>query len=663
MQQNFELSILLRDHAQKLANQGVQTGQDAGFLPDKKTIQRAVDALEEMGLVKVLKTAIVDGNRKNSLQQPTTIIYLPEKSQEEINAFIESLHKPYKQTQILSSARAVLDGVEYSKMSKARRKKRDKEKDEEVHEVDVLDMMGPRRQFLEDRQTVAQLFGFLLGRQRRAQELHLYTLNHILSDSPADTVISVEQRIISSKFWKEDYPLGSFCAIIPAQSYIPYLESAQHDPVALNQSLKSLDVRLQRALKVQHARTRHRLLDLLRLLTCLRLITPLQEDDAGSIVMEGSNEGSEEVSSRRFEPVEMPQGKSADLPDYWIFSGHAPVWLLSSAKFTSQKIEEAPPFYADVPLSSVEDAAAYWSLLRKLCDRQSNLSLGDTPGGSGSAVQPFTIPAAELASLCNYRSWTSDYRLSKLQQEYLKGMIDIATLSTPLDDPARLMQAAFITCAPQQVVYEYFSAQKEKLVGAATRIERRRLRADGSSRQAMKRALSAKAEKHLQNIGSQWDEIVAELVDGDLTPEEEEQLRPLRSRYITVGGQVDREKVKALISNIVRNPVRSAKKRHKKLTNKTLLPRSVEVEHIEEAMPDIEVLFTHRTVPLPPFVNHPSTEDGFPPLPLIVNPLHERKVADLVSGMGPAPQEPLAPRKKTTGPKGKFALEWLITLR
>ena len=111
MQQNFELSILLRDHAQKLADQGVQTGQDAGFLPDKKTIQRAVDALEEMGLLKVLKTAIVDGNRKNSLQQPTTIIHLPEKSQEEINAFIESLHKPYKQTQILSSAGAVIDGV------------------------------------------------------------------------------------------------------------------------------------------------------------------------------------------------------------------------------------------------------------------------------------------------------------------------------------------------------------------------------------------------------------------------------------------------------------------------------------------------------------------------------------------------------------------------
>lgn len=101
--------------------------------------------------------------------------------------------------------------------------------------------MGPRQKFLEDRQTVAQLFGLLLGRSRRAQELYLFTLSHILSESPSPSVISVEERIISTDYWTDDYPLGSFCAIIPTQVYVPYLEAVQGDPEALNEPLKSLD--------------------------------------------------------------------------------------------------------------------------------------------------------------------------------------------------------------------------------------------------------------------------------------------------------------------------------------------------------------------------------------------------------------------------------------
>lgn len=652
MQQNLEMAILLRDHVQNLVNQGVQTGQDAGFLPDKRTIVKAVDTLEEMGLLKVLKTAIVDGNRKNSLQQPTTLLYLPEKTQEDINSFIESLHKPYKQTQGLTPLRAVNDVVEYSKVTnKTLRKTKEKEKVPEVHAVDVLSMMGPRKKFLEDRQTIAQLFGFLLGRLRRAQELHLYTLSHVLSDSPASTVISAEQKIVSTKFWTEDYPLGSFCAIIPAQSYIPYLESAQLDPVALNQPLKSLDVRLQRALKVQHARTRHRLLDLLRLLCSLQLVIPLEESDTGSIVINDPGDGGEQ---RAFEPTELPHGKSADMPDYWQLSDQAPVWLFSLAKFTSQKIEEAPPFYADMSLLTVEDATSYWSLLRKLCDRQSSLTFAEGQN-NGTSTRLFTVPAAELASLCNHRSWTSSYRLSKIQEDYLKGLIDVSTLTTPLDDPARLMQAAFLTCAPQQIVYDYFSSQKDKLSGAAERIQRRQLRVDGSSQQAVKRAVAAKAEKHLQNIGSQWDAIVAELVERDLIPEEEEQLRPLRSRYIIVGGQVDKDKIKDLILNIIRNPVLSAKRRHKKLTGKTLLPRSVEVEHIEQAIPEVEAVFKSRFGPIRQPIHQSVAEDGFPPLPPPVN-LQSKTVAELISEMDYSHRAPaLSKKKKGDTPHSRYS--------
>ncbi|CAG8698082.1 11493_t:CDS:1, partial [Acaulospora colombiana] len=132
-------------------------------------------------------------------------------------------------------------------------------------------LVGPRQPFLEDRQTLAQLYGFLLGKCRRAQELHLFTFSHIISSSPASTVISMQEKIIAADYWTEDFPLGSFCAIIPAHTYIPYLESIQNEPQSLNQPLKSLDSRLQAALKVKHAKTRVRLLELLTILVGLKL--------------------------------------------------------------------------------------------------------------------------------------------------------------------------------------------------------------------------------------------------------------------------------------------------------------------------------------------------------------------------------------------------------
>lgn len=94
MQLNTEMAIYLREHVQELAENGIQTGQSAGLLSDKKTIVRAVAALEERGQIKVVKTVILDPNRRGSLQQPTTIIYHPDTSQEKIQAFMATLQKP-----------------------------------------------------------------------------------------------------------------------------------------------------------------------------------------------------------------------------------------------------------------------------------------------------------------------------------------------------------------------------------------------------------------------------------------------------------------------------------------------------------------------------------------------------------------------------------------
>jgi hypothetical protein len=663
MQLNTEMALHLRDHVQELTENGIQTGQSAGFLSDKKTIGRAVAALEERSQVKVIKTVILDPNRRGSLQQPVTIIYHPNTSQEKIQAFIATLQKPYKATHIPATPVAG-EVVEYSKSSKRRVTV---PRGYTGQSEEIASVAGPRQKFLEDRQTVAQLFGFLLGRSRRAQELHLFTLSHILSESPSPSVISVEERIISTHYWTDDYPLGSFCAIIPTQVYVPYLEAAQGNQEALNEPLKSLDPSLRSTLKTNHARARIRFMELFTVLRALQLLTPLEADPDGPILV---NDARDDDAPKTFAEIEMPSSVTARPPTYWKFNKSAPIWLLAQAKFTSQIIEVEPPFYKDMPIVTMEDAVTYWSVLQRVSDRQTDFAAFDVTSES-ALPRPFNLSAAVLASLCNFRGWTSEYRLSKLQEEYLKEMVDIARLTTPLSDPTpdRLMQAAFVTCAPQQVICTFFAAQETKLEGAYRRIERKKQKtASGPSQEDLQKSLAQKAEKHLQDVGDRWDRLVNEQVGEVLNAEDEEKLRPLRSRYITVGGVVDEERLKELIETVMRNPVELVRKRYQTASSKETIdqPMDDQIQQVEEAMPHLDRLFGPPRV-IPPAQSAPLDPTGFPPLPPLVTHQNTTPVIDIVYSMGtapegekPKPKRSRIPAKKGNGPKRKSPLLTII---
>ena len=650
MQLNTELAFHLRDHVQELSESGVQTGQGAAYLSDKKTIGRAVAALEGRGQVRLIKTVVLDPNRRGSLQQPTTVIYHPNKSQLEVQEFIATLQKPYKATQALSTPVITKEVIAFSKSAK--HKVVEQKPDTVPNTVDSAAVIGPRQTFLEDRQTIAQLFGFLLGRSRRAQELYLFTLNHILSDSPSQAVISVEERIISTHYWTEDYPLGSFCAIIPTQFYVPFLEAAQGNPETLNQPLKDLDPSLRRVLKVKHAGTRVRLMEILNILYALQLLTPLEEVPEGPIVV---SDAKGDQLHRRFAEIEMPTVAHANPPMFWRFNKKAPIWLLCLAKFTSQNIEVGPPFYKDLTISTVGDAVTYWSVLQKVCDRQTDFATFETSSDTQSS-KPFPLSPAMLASLCHYRGWIAEYRLSRLQEEYLKGMIDVDQLTTPLNDPTpdRLVQAAFITCAPQHVICAYFAAQAAKLESARERIERKRQRAPKHDRETLQNLFAQKAQKHLQELGDKWDALVRELAGDTLSPDDEEKLSPLRGRYITVGGMVDEEKLKTLIESVLRNPVESVRKRYQRISSKTsvTLPADVNIEQVEEAMPPPDRLF--RPVPQVTAPVRVASLDlsGFPPLPPLIAHQSPTSVVDIVRSMGAAPKGEVPTRKKIEGLKG-----------
>ncbi|KAG8848244.1 hypothetical protein FRB91_010998, partial [Serendipita sp. 411] len=466
LQINGELSITIQSHSKILENRGVETAIKSAFLMDKKTISKDVEAMGEKGLVKVLKTVVLDPNHRVSLQQPITIFYLPEVAQDEVQEFISGIHRSYRPTTPGANTRQIGSAVPFTKLKRAVTNRKGTST---ALSPDTLLVAEPRHQFLEDRQTVAQMFGFLLGKCRRAQELYLFTLRDMLSDNPSPNILSVENRIVATDYWTEDLPLGSFCAIIPAHTYIPYLEFAQSQPEILKQPLKSFDIRLRRGLKIKHAAVKARLREILVILAEIQLITPLSESPNGTVMVNNSG------NHMSLEAVTMPTSKKSPLPQFWRFEEQVPTWLLSLSKFSSQIIEQVPPFHRVLPTADTNNATVFWSFLQQICDRGSNFatlqSTSTPPDNARFLISPIT-----LACLCNLRAWTANYRLSRLQEDYLKRMIDVRTLTSPLDDPTpdRLVQASHITCAPQQVICDYFSARIENLKSGFLRLEARK---------------------------------------------------------------------------------------------------------------------------------------------------------------------------------------------
>ncbi|KAG8814423.1 hypothetical protein FRC17_001133 [Serendipita sp. 399] len=634
-----ELSVIVQSHSKSLEDQGIEAAIKSTFLMDKKTIAKDVETMEQKGLVKVIKTVILDPNRRVSLQQPATIFYLPEVSQEEVQKFIAGLNQPYKPTVARTNSRQIVDAVPFTKIKRPGTGKKDTNA---IPPLDGSKGLEPRHQFLEDRQTVAQLSGFLLGKCRRAQELHLFTLKDILSENPSHHILSVENRVVATDYWTEDFPLGSFCAIIPVYTYIPFLEHAQSHPDILNQPLKTFDLRLRRALKIKHASVRARFWELFTILAELQLVTPLDQHSDGTIVVEVNG------APKRLGATAMPTTKSLPLPQFWKFEENVPVWLLSLARFSSQMIVEVPPFHKMLSVSDTNSALVFWSFLQQICDRGSKFSslqsISTTPDETRFLLSPAT-----LACLCNLHAWTSEYRLSRLQEEFLNRMIDAAALTTPLDDPTpdRVVRASHVTCAPQRVICDYFASRMDKLKASLRRLEEKKQHAEmAQALIASKRdAFVQKAENHLVNLDRKWDALVLDVVGDDISEEVENQLQILRSRYITVGGMVDDERLKDLIRNTVHDPVESAKNRHHKqggqraAAQSTLRANQIHRTIPTPSMPRTEELsnFTPRTVPQQLETSEPTNVSHS--LPPLLSDRYKHTIKELISNMGPALSE------------------------
>lgn len=618
---NYELSLLWAEHIKALQDEGVVTSAPADARADRKTVMKIVGMLEESGQIKVIKTLSPDLQRRVSLKQPVTIAHLPEVPPEDVHQYILSIQNALKTLAVAPAPDAINDGdilpnprsVKQSVRSKRSRSPHDRQ----IHlPLPDPESYGARRPFLEDPLTLRQMAGYLLGRARRAQELHLFTLNHILHSNPSDHVISTEERVISVKYWFTDFPLGSFCAVVPLRRYIPYIERAQTDPDLLSQPLITLDADVYNGLEVRSHKSKERLLELLEILVNLKFVTPLVEVESENAEVVVEPRVSHPTMFNTFIP---PIFKAGKLPKYWRFNRIAPQYFYALAG------DEEPPLHRDAPLNTIDEAVNFWNFLKLQSDRQAVQPLVDLETQkTRSATGDYNCSRGVIATLTSLRGWRSKYVMSQVQIAYLRSIVDWKTGHTPLNDdtPSRLLEACYLTCAPETVVCEYLAYLHDRALAHLAAQQRRR-RENGSRKKMAQEAeirvaLANKTARHLQRLEREWLDLLKETYPEPLTDGQMIKLLPLRGRFVTNIGPFDKEKLIRLIKISLASGETG--------TSDTAAHASSEVP-----APKLDEVFSRTMVPCS---NATLPSSGRPALPPVVEHQDYQHIAALVTSMG-----------------------------
>jgi len=621
---SYELSSLWAEHIKALQGEGVVTSASADARADKKTVTKIVGMLEDSGQIKVIKTLSPDLQRRVSLKQPVTIAHLPGVSPEDVHQYILSIQNAFKTLTAAPPPDAINDADILPNPRSVRVRKKPVRNERSPSPYDRQSCLplpdpesyGVRRPFLEDQLTLRQMAGYLLGRARRAQELHLFTLNHILSPTPSDHVISVEERIISVKYWFTDFPLGSFCAVVPLRRYLPYIERAQTDPELLSQPLIKLDAEVYNGLEVRSHKSKERLLELLEILVNIKFVTPLVETELENAMIVVEPRALHPTAFNTFAPPILKVGK---LPKYWRFNYIAPQYLYALAG------DEEPPFHRDAPLHTIDDAVNFWNFLKLQSDLQAVKALVD-PGApqTQSITGDYSCSRVVIATLVSLRGWRSKYVLSQVQIAYLRSIVDWKTGHTPLNDdtPSRLLEACYLTCAPETVVCEYLAYLHDRAL-AHIAAQHRRRRENGARKKIsqeaeMRMALANRTARHLQMLERQWLDLLKETYPEPLTDGQMLKLLPLRGRFVTNIAPFDKEKLIRLIK------ISLASDRTEPLGETTHAGSELPAPHLDE-------VFSRSTVPGNSTI---LPGPGRPALPPIVERQDGQDVAALVVSMG-----------------------------
>ncbi|KAG2370198.1 hypothetical protein BDR07DRAFT_1386752 [Suillus spraguei] len=550
---------LLNDMAQR----GEPASAPSGTRIDKRTADATIKNMESRGRIKVLKTTVfsVTGSTR-----PACLIYLPDTPQEKINAFLHHLSHTAPVPNVLP-VKTFQEPVDFGSSNSVSQsttlplhllqiEKSGKDNDEhqvldaaKAEELFSYDSETIRDVLLTERTTVAQLYGFRVGKAARLRDFHVFTLG-LLEQHSSPRIVSHEHSMIDISLYQLDLPIAIYCSFIAVLSNDEELSKLIASAEGKETLVKDLPNRISAKLQVGKSRSKSRILELLDALRLLGLVTPYEPsaDDNADFTYTLSDGRTIALKVASFDGWRVSTPSTA--PQYWRFNETAPLYLWALS-------DSSPPYWRHVSVKSRCDGIAFWDELHKV-SRDVAYARSTVCPTHGTLGPPANTPL--LRFLRRRVSWDLDYRLTWHQKRYLDQSVDSATAHSPLDEEdadSQLQQICHVLSAPRAPVVAYLKEAAEKVLREMRKAQVRQKR-DEAEHCAMqnievKTMLQKKAEEAKLQRESDWEALLQRVHSGPLKGTVGIRIQAVRNRFIQSSSIRDTDRWRSEIESAIRD--------------------------------------------------------------------------------------------------------------
>ncbi|KAG2045206.1 hypothetical protein BDR03DRAFT_989022 [Suillus americanus] len=545
-----------------LAQRGEPASAPSGTRIDKRTADATIKNMESRGRVKVLKTTVfsVTGSTR-----PASLVYLPDIPQEKINAFLHHLShtapapnvppvKTFQEPVNFGASSSVsqcttlplhLLQIEKSRKDDDEHQVLDAAKAEELFAYDSETI---RDVLLTERTTVAQLYGFRVGKAARLRDFHVFTLG-LLEQHSSPRIASHEHSMIDISLYQFDVPIAIYCSFIAVVTYDEELSKLIASAEGRETLVRDLPNRISVKLQVGKSRSKTRVLELLDGLRLLGLVTPYEPstDDNADFTCALSDGRTVALKAASFDGWRVSAPSAA--PQYWRFNETAPLhlWALS---------DSSPPYWRHVSVKSRCDGVAFWDELHKV-SRDVAYARSTICPTHGTIGPPANTPLMRF--LRRRVSWDLEYRLTWHQKRYLDQSVDSATARSPLDEEdsdLQLQQICHVLSAPRAPVVAYLKEAVEKVLREIKKAQARQKR-DEAEHDTMqnieaKTMLQKKAKDAKLQRESDWEALLQRVHPEPLKGTIGIRIRAVRNRFIQSSSIRNTDRWQSEIENAVR---------------------------------------------------------------------------------------------------------------
>lgn len=530
---------------ESLAQAGEPTSSPVGTRIDKRTATATINSLEKKGKVKQLKTSVTT---LTGINRPACVVYLSHIEQSKINAFLTELSQSSQPpashlTQFVKIAKRMEYGAHSPSTCRGilplqllqmeqpgdDNKERWSKNLDRANQLFTYNESTIREVLLAERTTMAQFYGFIVGKALRCRQLHLSMVQALESLNPSPHIVSHEKRIIDLSFFYQDISLELYCSLISPLAYDEEITSFFSTEEGRKTLVRDLPQNLQSTLQLGRSRARSRFLDMLEILRSLELVAPVEPSTSDTPLITCQPNG-QHPSTFDMAPKDGWTANTPTIaPTYWHIYETTPlrIWAVS---------ETRPPFWKVASVSTHVNALAYWDDLHDACNNPEIIT--DARQSTEGILLSASLGAAR--SLRRTASWRANYFLSWHQTQYLKQFVDTSSMSTPLQIPddqereAQLSKICWITSAPRDIVENYFFTSRDKLLKSVEKIKHKAKRSQKRADET-KLSLAKKAEEARIQREQEWLTLLSKVHPETLSGPAAVRMERVRVQFLQTG--------------------------------------------------------------------------------------------------------------------------------